>query len=294
MKTSCSTLRALAGVCILVTAFGAMAQDRRPVDAQEPARRAAEGKARLAAAGEAGRIVQRAIDQQGGLEAWFAGRALRFAYEYKPVAGRPPIASLQTIDLLAARAYHEVTAPNKGTLAWNGQRAWSKFEGEPFAGSPRFWALTPYYFVAMPFVLADPGVKLAVADDDPAAAGLPAADVVRVTFDAGTGDAPDDYYICYFDRGDGHLLALRYVVSYRAFARKMGVPHTPEKLLVYADAIKVGPITLPTTHTFYAFGDGKRGEKVTDAKVSALAYGVPFDETRLDMPASAVVDTSLD
>lgn len=282
-------MRAVVAATTLLFATAPLAQPRRPVDPAEPARRAAEGKKRLAAT-PAGRIVLRGVDHHGGLDAWFAGRALTFRYDYQPVGDRPGRNSLQTVDLLASRAYHEMKEPVEGRFAWDGERAWSTFD--PSKAAPRFWALTPYYFVGLPFVLGDPGVNLAIVDDDPAAAGLPPADVVKATYDDGTGDAPDDYYVAYFAKDDGRLLGIRYVVSYKPFM-KGGMQHTPEKLLVYEDVQPAGPLKLARTHTTYAFPEGKRGDKVTVTKVSEVKYGATFDETRLDMPKGAHLDTSL-
>lgn len=267
------------------------AQPHRPFDPTEPARRAADGVARLQAS-PAGRVVLRGINAHGGLPAWFGKRAIRFDYDYTPTKAGPRRDSTQTIDLLAARAYHEMRAPAQGRFAWDGQRAWAEFP-EPGKAAARFWALTPYYFVAMPFVLADPGVKLALVDDDPAAAGLPPAQAVKVTYEAGVGDAPDDYYVAYFAQDDGRLLAVRYVVSYKPFTKKMGVAHTPEKLLVYAEPRTVGALTLAHRHTFYAF-PGARGPVRSVGTVSNVAHGVSFDEARLVMPAGAHLDRSMD
>lgn len=264
-----------------------LAQDRRPVDPQEPARRAADGVARLKAAGPAGAIVLRGIERHGGLEAWFAGRAIAFDYTYDPTE-RPPAGTHQTIDLLASRAYHRIIEPGAGRFAFNGERAWILHEKPGFGAPPRFWSLTPYYFVSLPFVAGDPGVKLQVVDDDPAAAGLPPADVVKLTYEAGTGDAPDDYYVLYFAKDDGRLLACRYIVSYGPMMKKRGIAHTPEKILVYSDFEKVGPLTLAKTHTTYKF-PGKRGEKVTDAGPANITFPAQFDETQLDMPAGATI-----
>ncbi len=55
-----------------------------------------------------------------------------------------------------------------------------------------------------------------------------------------------------------------------------------------------GPVRLATTHSTYAFGDGRRGEKVTTSTVSNIGYGVSFDASRLVPPAEAMIDRSLD
>lgn len=186
-----------------------------------------------------------------------------------------------------------MTAPRAGRLAWDGRRAWYELDGEgPYPA--RFWALTPYYFVGMPFVLADPGVVLTRSEDDPTKAGFPVGtSVVRVTFEAGTGDAPNDYYVVYLDAKTHQLLGLRYVVSYRPFI-KGDMKHTPEKLIVYGDYQDVGGVKLAASQTSFAFGDGAKGPKVTQSDVAALKLGGTFDEGRLEKPEGAVVDRSLD
>lgn len=253
--------------------------------------RATAAKARLQAS-PAGKIVLRGTERHGGLAAWYAGKALTFHYDYDPVAeGKPSRTSLQTIDLLSSRAYHDMTAPVEGQIGWDGTRAWSTFD--PSKAAPRFWALTPYYFVAMPFVLSDAGVHLKIVPDTGEAVGLPPADVIKVTFGADVGDAPDDFYYAYFAKDDGRMLALRYVVTYKPFM-KPGMIHTPEKLLVYEDLKPAGPLTLARTERTYALADGKRGAFVTLATVSQVKYGATFDEARLVMPAGAKVDPSLD
>ncbi|MEO1481813.1 MAG: hypothetical protein AAFU77_06885 [Myxococcota bacterium] len=253
-------------------------------------RRAKAGVARLEAS-EAGRVVLRGINTHGGLDAWFGGSALRFRYAYRPV-DRPARDTLQTVDLIRSRAYHDVYSPATGRMAFDGTDAWSTFDPKLIAA--RFWNLTPYYFVGMPFVFADPGLNLEVIDDAPSAAGLPKSTVVRVTFGEAVGDAPDDYYIAYFAEADGRLLAVRYVVSYPAFFKGAEVSHTPEKLLVFERVEPLGPLKVSRRHVFYAFGEGKRGDVVSEAIVSETAYGVPFDESQLVMPAGAVIDRSLE
>lgn len=233
-----------------------------------------------------------AIEAHGGLDAWFGSGTLAFTYDYQPVEGVRR-RSHQTVDVLGARAYHEISHPVQGKLAWDGAKAWMKLaEGQNFAA--RFWALTPYYFVGMPFVLSDPGVNLELSEDDPEDAGFPeGTPVVRATFDPGTGDAPDDYYVLYLDADSHRVVGLRYVVSYAPFM-KDGMKHKPEKLIVYEDVEPAGPLQLARTHTTYAYGSGKRGERVTRATIEDLEVGVPFDASALAMPEGGQIDTSLD
>lgn len=255
--------------------------------------RAGQAEARLAAQGEAGHIVAQAIAAHGGLAAWYALGAIRFGYDYRPVdATKPPRTSVQTIELATARAVHDLTAPAQGRFAWDGQKAWMKLDTDKFAA--RFWALTPYYFVAMPFVLADEGVKLSLLDDDPAAAGFGDVSVVGVTFAQGTGDAPDDTYAAYVDKQTHRLVGLRYTVSYAPFFKGKDTTRSPEKLIVYEDAVTQKGFTLYKTQRFFVFGEGKKGAPVTVSTVSELALGVPFDELSLRMPEGAVLDTSMD
>ena len=136
----------------------------QPAEAADVRARVDEAAARLKSS-EAGRLILKAVNFHGGLDAWFAQRAIAFDYNYVPAVDATKAKnSRQTIDLLQSRAYHDVKFPATGTIAFDGKTAWSKLDKDvPFPA--RFWALTPYYFVSMPFVLSDAGVNLAISDD---------------------------------------------------------------------------------------------------------------------------------
>jgi len=64
------------------------------------------------------------------------------------------------------------------------------------------------HFFGMPFVFADPGAvheslgRKSFQDQE--------HDAVRVTFQKGTGDTPDDFYLLYLDPGSGRLKLASY------------------------------------------------------------------------------------
>ncbi len=178
--------------------------------------RVAEADERMSAS-PAGQRVAQAIEAHGGLEAWYRGGPLRYTYAYQRTeadgtASGAPLATHQIIDLWSARAVHTVVADTSVRFGWTGEEAWiAPADAELFTNA-RFWALTPYYFVSMPFVLADPGVNYALAPSDTVDGRT--VDVVRITFDDGTGDAPDDYYDLMLDPQTNRVQGVRYVVSY--------------------------------------------------------------------------------
>ncbi len=179
-------------------------------------RRVAEAAERMDAS-PAGQRVAQAIEAHGGLEAWYRGGPMRYRYAYQRTdadgnATGDPIDTYQLIDPWDARAVHTVASDTMVRFGWNGEEAWiAPADAEPPINA-RFWALTPYYFVSMPFVLADPGVNYALAPSD-TVDGRP-VDVIRITFDAGTGDAPDDYYDLLLDPQTNRVQGVRYIVSY--------------------------------------------------------------------------------
>ena len=76
----------------------------------------------------------------------------------------------------------------------------------------RFDVFTWPYFATAPFKLADPGTRWDAPRDYPWADGAPAT-AARLSFDAGTGDAPDDYYVVFPD-APGRLDGMAYVVTF--------------------------------------------------------------------------------
>lgn len=246
--------------------------------------RVAEARERMQG-DDASKLVWDAIEAHGGLEAWHAKSTLRFEFDYQPLA-QPErrMRTINSIDFWSARA-HQVEVEGDATLGWDGEEAWIQPNAEAFPSPARFWALTPYYFVAMPFVAADPGTRYEQLDD----AELDGVmhHIVKLTYGDGVGDAPDDYYVLYLHPETKRLSALRYVVSYPGFFPDGG--HSPEKIMRYSEYREVDGLSIAgrLDTSRWDVEAGEPGEVVTNVVVSNVSLGETWDEDFFAKPEGA-------
>ncbi|MCA9299837.1 MAG: hypothetical protein KDA28_12265 [Phycisphaerales bacterium] len=259
-------------------------EERVTPDPDAVAARCADIAARLSETGP-GQRVAAAIEAHGGCATWYGHGPIRFRFDYRPLGDRGPTDTVQVVDTWSARATHHLPTDPGVRFGWDGERAWVAPEGAEPVRSPRFWSLTPYYFVAVPFVLGDPGVVLEDAGEDTFEGRN--YDLVRATFEAGTGDAPDDFYVVYFDRETHRVGGLRYVVSYPGFFPDGG--HSPEKLMVYDGAQQVEGITLAETYRTFTWDGAAAGEQVTAITLSEVTFVPDTPADAFDVPADGVV-----
>ena len=226
---------------------------------------------------EAGTLVWQSIQAHGGLDRWFSNGPLYFRFTYEPLGDRTTRDTYQTIDTWSSRARHQLASDRNTEFGWDGEHAWVAPDDAEVKVNARFWALTPYYFVAMPFVLADPGVNLELVGDKELRGQ--SYRVVKATFASGTGDAPDDYYVLYFEPDTKKVAALRYVVSYPGFFPEGG--HSPEKLMIYDGEQTIDGINFAKTFPTHKWDTETQmpGKKVTAIEMSAVEF-------RSDTPSS--------
>lgn len=221
---------------------------------------------------EAGKLVLKSLNFHGGLKAWYSNGPIAFRFDYRPLNNpdRGPTDTHQVIDTWSSRARHVWTADKEAEFGWTGEKAWVKDPNESVKTNPRFWSLTPYYFVAVPFVMADPGVVLTMAGEQ--VFEEKTWTLVKATFKPGTGDAPDDFYVLYIDKESGRVGGLRYIVTYKGFFKTGG--HSPEKFMSYDGAQTVKGITLPKTYRTFKWDPDKKevGEQVTAITLSDVSF----------------------
>lgn len=283
----------------LLASCGSQPAPPAPEDAagqMEAGEKAAEARARLSA-GEGGKLLLRAIDAHGGLEAWYSAPTSSYSWEYSNVGAKLRFKSYLVADNTTRRIYHQLQTlgtpeqaePIEGRFAWDGEKAWISPPGIERI-NPRFWALTGYYFEQIPFVLADPGVNYEVLPGEELD-GVP-HDMLKCSFDDGVGDAPGDTYTLYINKDSGMVDAIRYTVTFNrpaAAAKEASGSGPRETLFYYEDYVEVDRLKVPTRFRGYDFIDGKKGDFKNEAWCTDISFRRPFDESQLQMPADARV-----
>ncbi|WP_394974790.1 hypothetical protein [uncultured Croceitalea sp.] len=236
---------------------------------------------------EAGKIVWKAMKAHGGLKNWYSKGPISFRFNYQPLDDSTQRDTYQVIDTWRSKARHYHVKDSSAQYGWDGSNAWLKAKDSTvFPYNTRFWSLTPYFFAAQPFVLDGNGVNLEL---------LPQKDhndklqnVVKVTFDAGTGDAPDDYYILYFDNQTNKLSVIRYIVSYPGYFKNGG--HLPEKLMELNGEQVIDGILFPKSYkTHWLTKDKLAGEHITDISLSTITFIPELSKEHFKIPADAEI-----
>ena len=247
------------------------------------------GSQEVAAAGptagrETRKIVDSMIEAHGGMEAWSSAPTISFECRFLPAGGSSPIISREVIEQGSRHAYIDYPGTEM-RLAWDGEGAWSSsWQG---AYPPRFMALLNYYFLNLPWLTQDPGLILG----DPETARLwddPTEYVtIRMTFEPGVGDTPDDYYVLYVHPTTHRLKACRYIVTYAEILPE-GAESTPEHILVYDEFDTVDGLAVPARCTIYELDR----TLFASSEILDWSFSKPFDASRMVKSEGAVLDTS--
>ncbi len=222
-------------------------------------------------------VIDRMIIAHGGMEKWRSAPTVSFSVTVQP----PGSVARVTVEQGARRAYHDF--PETGArMSWDGTQAWS--ENWQYSVPPRFYALVNFYFLNLPWVAADPGVILSEPGtgrlwDDPTE-----YITVKMAFEPGVGDTPDDDYVLYIDPASFRLKAAEYTVT---FGRTE--PSEP-RIFVYDEFTTVDGLIVPTKCTTYLKADYSLHRL---REISGWSFREPFDESRMVMPSHAVVDTTI-
>jgi len=186
------------------------------------------------------------------------------------------------LDMLTHGGMTKLTVDGGTTLGFDQEGAWIAPAESDFE-KPRFHSLTWSYFLAAPFKLEDPGAKI-----EPTGKKMlngKEYETAKLTFDPGTGDAPDDWYLLYQDSETGRLAAMAYVVTYKGMAKPKDKeePHA----ITYEDYQSVDGVPVPMHWKFWNWSEnGGLGDQLMEMKLSDFKFVSP-KEIDLTAPSSA-------
>lgn len=159
----------------------------------------------------------------------------------------------------------------------------------PVSANPpgaRFHVLTWPWFIVSPYKLRGEAINLSELGHHPLDGRQHRT--VKMTFDPGTGDAPDDWYILYRDLDSGRLVAQAYIVSFgKTETEANKEPHA----VWYKDYRPVNGMPIPMDWSFWNWDAGKGGiigDAIGNAKLSNVRFVTPDTDT-FEVPADARV-----
>ena len=240
----------------------------------------AVGLAPALALAEASAEFVAGVEKAHGAAAWPKGQALRADFTirfgdkgWEGTFTADPDMSLVRLD-----------AKDGTTIVFDGKEVWMTPPDSRFSG-PRFWIFTPPYFALLPFKLRNEGARLAPVG--PKTIDGVTYDVAKLTFAAGTGDAPDDWYFLFRDPKTGRLDATSYIVTYARDAAKSALePH----ILRYLDFKTVDGVTLSTRWQFFNWDEaqGPHGGMLGEWTLANVKF-VPITPATFQRPDEARV-----
>tara|TARA_B100001167_G_C16766613_1_gene304576 strand:+ start:332 stop:1063 length:732 start_codon:yes stop_codon:yes gene_type:complete len=184
---------------------------------------------------------QKILDAHGGLDTWDTYKTLAFTIPGEPVS------ETHSIDLHSRKDHIQ-----RGTasLGFDGEQAWLHDPENSYKGNPEFYHNLMFYFYAMPFVLADPGINYeeteALRVNDTTYPGL------KISFEPQIGVSSNDEYYLYYDPETSQMRWLGYTATFGAEEKSDQINY-----IAYDNWTPVAEVLLPRSITWYAVENGQ-------------------------------------
>ena len=222
-------------------------------------------------------VMIKGLEAHGGLEAWSNMKTMEYSFP------KGEAKELHQVDLPTRKV--RISHPNY-TIGYDGSEVWVTPSKEAFGTmSPRFYHNLIFYFYAIPYVLADPGINYEVLPDR--VVNGKTLDAIKISFNDGVGDAPDDYYIAHFDKETHEFYFLLYTVTYFS-----GETNENFGAIVYDDWTEVNGLKIPQSMKGFRFAADTLGEQryervFDDIKLTTSS----LDASLFDIPEDGVIDS---
>jgi hypothetical protein len=229
--------------------------------------------------------LERSLEAHGGIARWRTFGSVEYDLTWENAKGVKKdhqLFNLRTRDGLITSAEY--------TLGSGKGEVWVKPGVDALGGTPpRFYMWTPFYFLGMPFVFADPGAKLESLGRRSFQGQE--YDAMKVTFAAGTGDSPDDYYVAYVDPASGQLKLVEYVVTFPSIRKGKPLEQLEAHAIVFEEWQPADGLLVPKLARFYNWKNGNiEGEPLGKLTFAAVRFSANTpDDSKFAKPADAVV-----
>ncbi len=181
----------------------------------------------------------------GGIDAWNTMQSLVFEIEKEGQNEKTTTALKSRKSLIDAETF---------TIGYDGNNPWLiEKDTATYKGNPRFYYNLMFYFYAMPFIVGDDGINYEnVAALEYEGKQYPG---IKISYEAGVGESPDDEYIVYYDAETNKMSWLAYTVTY--FTKEKSPKFS---LIRYSDWLTAEGLLLPKTMKWYEYKDGIIGD----------------------------------
>ncbi len=205
--------------------------------------------------------LEKVFDAHGGLSAWKDKRTLIFEI-VKPAGNEK-----HTIDLLSRDEKIEMPDVTMGSDRGD---VWLLDDKKVYQGDAVFYHNLMFYFYAMPFVVADKGVKYSEAEVlDFEGISYPG---IRISYDNGVGVSSKDEYFIHYNPKTFLMEWLGYTVTYGTKEASDNV-----RWIRYNDLMSVEGLQLPKSLTWYTY----EGRKLLKGKKPLAFKNVRLSESSM-------------
>lgn len=215
--------------------------------------------------------LDKVFDNHGTLNKWKSMKSMTF--EIVKEGGNEK----QQINLLS-RA-ERIDGPTFSS-GYDGEKYWTVADTS-YQGNAKFYTNLMFYFYAMPFVLADDGIKYSKID--PIIFEGKSYPGYRISYGEGVGISPQDEYFIHYDAETYEMQWLGYTVTY--FSGEKG---TKTSWIKYDDWKDFDGLKLPNSLSWYRSEEGKITElRKTRNFINVTISSEAFSKETLQMPVGA-------
>lgn len=229
--------------------------------------------------------LDKCLEAHGGLAKWKSYGTVEFDQTWTSAKGVKK--DHQLFDLHSRSGL--ITSDQYSLGAANGE-VWVKPALDALGGTPpRFYMWTPFYFFGMPFVFADPGAKQEALGKKMFQGQE--YEAVKITFQKGTGDSSDDFYVAYVDPTSQQLKLVSYVVTSALVRKGRPIDQLEPHALVFQEWQEAGGLRVPKRGSFYKWAnENVEGEPLGVMEFSNVQFSEkPPDSAKFNQPAGSVL-----